>query len=386
MEVNINREEIISMVRKLVEIPSHYREPGGEYAVALKLEEMASKEGLGVSYEEITPGRFNIEITLEGGADGPHILLCGHLDTVTPIGMEIEPFTGYVEDGKIWGRGSVDMKGGLVSMLYAMILLKRGNVPFKGKATLIGTVGEECPNKSDGAYALRKRGRFADMAIIGEATRLDIAAAHKGTISLEIDIRGKAAHSSNPALGESAIYKAVDLISLIKNDLLPRLAERTHPLCGSATLNVGVIKGGIQNNIVPDRCSFSLNRRYIPGEQEEDIVAEILDLWTRLPYKPEDIQIRILEETENRIPMETDVNETVVVKLLEVCQGLGIGSRVYGANYWTDGAHLRAAGIPTVIFGPGDIKEAHSAREYVEVESLDLATRAYIAFIREVCR
>ena len=386
MEVNINREEIISMVRELVEIPSHYREPGGEYAVALKLEEMASKEGLGVSYEEITPGRFNIEITLEGGVDGPHILLCGHLDTVTPIGMEIEPFTGYVEDGKICGRGSVDMKGGLVSMLYAMILLKRGNVPFKGKATLIGTVGEECPNKSDGAYALRKRGRFADMAIIGEATRLDIAAAHKGTISLEIDIRGKAAHSSNPALGESAIYKAVDLISSIKNDLLPRLAERTHPLCGSATLNVGVIKGGIQNNIVPDRCSFSLNRRYIPGEQEKDIVAEILDLWIRLPYRPEDIQIRILEETENRIPMETDVNETVVVKLQEVCQGLGIGSRVYGANYWTDGAHLRAAGIPTVIFGPGDIKEAHSAREYVEVESLDLATRAYIAFIREVCR
>ena len=386
MDDQINREELISMVRELVAIPSHYREPGGEHAVALKLEEMAEREGLGISYEEITPGRYNIEITLDGASDAPHILLCGHLDTVTPIGMEIDPFSGYVEDDKIWGRGSVDMKGGLASMLYAMILLRRSNAPLKGKVTLIGTVGEECPNSSDGAFALRKRGRFADMAIIGEATRLDIAAAHKGTISLEVDIRGRAAHSSNPALGESAIYKAVDLIALIKEDLLPRLAERTHPLCGSATLNVGVIKGGIQNNIVPDRCSFSLNRRYIPGEREEDIVAEILDLWTRLPYRLEDIQIRILEETENRIPMETDVSEAVVVKLQEVCHGLGIGSRIYGANYWTDGAHLRAAGIPTVIFGPGDIKEAHSAREYVDIESLILATRAYIAFIREVCR
>ena len=386
MNIHPNWERLNAIVQDLVAIPSHYKEPGGETAVALKLGEYALEAGLSVELEEITPGRSNIEILLKGNHPGPRLLFCGHLDTVTPAGMEIDPFDPVIRDGKIWGRGSVDMKGGLAAMLAAMIQIKESGEPFAGSVTLIGTVGEECPRNADGAYTLRKRGRFADFAVIGEATCLDIAAAHKGTLSLEIDIKGKAAHSSNPALGDSAIYKAVDLIARIKGDLLPRLAERKHPLCGTATLNVGVIAGGIQNNIVPDRCSFTLNRRYIPGELEEDIVNEILELWNGLDYPPEDIRIEVLEETENRVPMETDPEDPYVGKLLEVCRSLGLDSRIYGANYWTDGAHLRAAGIPTVIFGPGDIKEAHSAREYIDIDSLRKGMEAYAAFIREVCR
>lgn len=386
MEEQFELSELLNILKELVDIPSHYLVNGGELRLANKLEEIAIDEGLEVEYEEITPGRSNIFITLKGNEKGKDIVLCGHMDTVSSEGMTIEPFNGYIEDGKFWGRGSVDMKGGLASMLYAMILLKRQGFIPKGSIQLIGTVGEECPTNSDGAFALRSKGKFADMAIVGEATSLNIAAAHKGTMSLEILIKGKAAHSSNPALGDNAIYKAVDLIALIKNKLLPELDKRSHPLCGRATLNVGMIEGGIQNNIVPDKCKFSLNRRYIPGETENQIVEEIMNLWKELPYSVNDLEIKVLEETENRIPMETAVNDPLVVKLLESCKKQGLDSVINGVNYWTDGAHLRVAGIPTVVFGPGDIAQAHAAIEYIEIDSMEKAVYVYMDFIKEMCK
>ncbi len=386
MNYELNTEELLRILKELVDIESHYLKEGGELKLALKLGEIAENEGLEVEYEEVTPGRNNIFITLKGKEDGKHIVLCGHMDTVSAEGMTIEPFNGYIEDGKFWGRGSVDMKGGLASMLYAMILLKRQGFLPKGKITLIGTVGEECPTNSDGAYALRAKGKFADMAIVGEATSLNIAAAHKGTMSLEVSVKGKAAHSSNPALGDNAIYKAVDLITLIKEKLLPELDERSHPLCGKATLNVGMIEGGIQNNIVPDRCKFSLNRRYIPGEEEIQIVEEILELWRELPYAYDDLSITVLKETENRIPMETELDDPLVVKLMESCKKKGLDSVVNGVNYWTDGAHLRVSGIPTVVFGPGDIAQAHAAVEFIEIASMEKAVDVYMDFIKEMSK
>ena len=385
MNYKINPDELLKILKDLVDIESHYLKEGGELKIAKKLGEIAEVEGLSVEYEAVTPGRNNIFITFKGNEEGKHMVLCGHMDTVSSEGMIIEPFNGYIEDGKFWGRGSVDMKGGLACMLYAMILLKRQGFLPKGKITLIGTVGEECPTNSDGAFALRRRGKFADMAIVGEATNLNIAAAHKGTMSLEVKIKGKAAHSSNPALGDNAIYKAVDLITLIKEKLLPELEKRNHPLCGQATLNVGMIDGGIQNNIVPDRCMFSLNRRYIPGEEENQIVEEIIALWRELPYAFDDLSISVLKETENRIPMETDLDETLVVKLLESCKKLGLDSVVNGVNYWTDGAHLRFSGIPTVVFGPGDIAQAHAAVEFIEIASMEKAVAVYMDFIKEMC-
>lgn len=385
MNHEFKSEELLKILKELVNIESHYLKEGGELKLAMKLGQIAEDEGLLVEYEEVTSGRKNIFITYNGNEVGKHIVLCGHMDTVSSEGMIIEPFNGYIEDGKFWGRGSVDMKGGLASMLYAMILLKRQGFSPKGKVTLIGTVGEECPTNSDGAFALRKRGKFADMAIVGEATNLNIAAAHKGTMSLEVTIKGKAAHSSNPALGDNAIYKAVDLITQIKEKLIPELDKRNHELCGKATLNVGMIEGGIQNNIVPDKCKFSLNRRYIPGEEENQIVEEIVELWRELPYAFDDLGVSVLKETENRIPMETELDEPLVLKLLESCKRLGLNSVVNGANYWTDGAHLRAAGIPTVVFGPGNIAQAHAALEFIEIASMEKAVAVYMDFIKEMC-
>lgn len=384
-KMEIRKEELLELIRSLVVIPSHYLAPGGEARVGEELEKIAAREGLSSSRMEIEPGRFNCFITLEGTAPGPHILLCGHMDTVLTEGMEIEPYSSEERDGRIWGRGTVDMKGGLGAMLYAMILLKRQGIPLKGKITLIGTVGEECPHKSEGAYALRSLGHFADMAVIGEATELKIAVAHKGTISLEASIRGKAAHSSNPALGDNAIYKAAALIQGIEKILVPRLEQRIHPLVGKATINVGMIRGGVQNNIVPESCILGINRRYLPGETEAQVIEEIMEIWRQLPYPEEDIRIEALEETDHRVAMETDPEEEVVQSLVRSAQATGLPGEVVGVNYWTDGAHLRAVGIPTVVFGPGNIAQAHAAVEYIEVDQLLKAVEAYMAFLWEQC-
>ena len=379
-----DKEEIIELIKTLVQIPSYMTVEGGETRVAEKILEIALSEGLEGRLEEVTKGRSNVEIILKGQGEGKTILFCGHMDTVNTDGMEIEPLQGYIKDGKMWGRGTVDMKGGLASMLYALIYLKRNKIKIKGQVILIGTVGEECPRNSDGAYKLRERGKFADIALIGEATNLNIAVAHKGTISLEIEIKGKAAHSSNPKLGDNAIYKGIDLIYLIKNQLIPKLEGKQHKICGEATLNVGMIKGGLQNNIVPASCSFSLNRRYIPGETEEGIIKEIKNLWQTLPYAEEDMTIYPLEETENRIPLETDENKAFIKTLMNSAAKFGVNSKIYGANYWTDGAHLGAVGIPTVVFGPGDIKEAHGAVEFIELEEVYKGLDIYIDFILSI--
>ena len=381
----IRKEELLELIRSLVSIPSHYQAPGGEAKVGEALEAVAAREGLSSSRMEIEPGRFNSFITLEGSAPGPHILLCGHMDTVLTEGMEIDPYSCDERDGRIWGRGTVDMKGGLGAMLYAMILLKRQSIPLKGKVTLIGTVGEECPHKSEGAYALRSLGRFGDLAVIGEATELKIAIAHKGTLSLEVKIRGKAAHSSNPSLGDNAIYKAAALIQRIEKKLVPELESREHPLVGRATINVGMIHGGVQNNIVPESCTLGINRRYLPGETEAQVIEEIMKVWRQLPYPEEDLRISPLEETDNRIAMETDTEEGVAKNLIRAARQAGLPGEVIGVNYWTDGAHLRAAGIPTVVFGPGNIAQAHAAVEFIEVEQLLQAVDAYTAFIQEHC-
>lgn len=382
---NEEKKELVELVRSLVKIPSYIDIEGGETRVAEKILEIALNEGLEGSLLEVTKGRSNVEITLDSGEAGPTILLCGHMDTVRIEGMEIEALEGYLEDGKMWGRGTVDMKGGLGAMLYSLIYIKRNNIKIKGKIILIGTVGEECPRNSDGAFSLRKRGKFADMALVGEATNLNIAISHKGTMSLEVNIKGKAAHSSNPAIGDNAIYKASDLIYLINHKLVPMLEKKVHPLCGKATINVGMINGGVQNNIVPDSCTFSLNRRYIPGESEEGIIEEIMDLWKELPYNIGDISIAPLEETQNRIPLETDESEEFIGVLQEASKRCGVDSKIYGVNYWTDGAHLSYSGIPTVVFGPGDIKEAHAAIEYISLDELYKSVDIYVDFISNIC-
>ena len=230
----------------MVKIESHYLIPQGETKIGNYLKELVALYGFEVEMEDIKDGRKNIYITLKGNEPRKTLLYCGHMDTVRPDNMTLPPFDAYIEDGKIWGRGSVDMKGGVGAMVYALIYAKENNMPIKGNVVFAGTVGEECPDASEGGMALGAKKDFADMAVIGEATDLDIIVAHKGSMGIKVELTGQAAHGSMPHLGDNAIYKCTEYVEALRRDLLPIIGNKSHPYCGKPTLNVGRIEGGMR--------------------------------------------------------------------------------------------------------------------------------------------
>ncbi|WP_227761847.1 M20 family metallopeptidase [Zhaonella formicivorans] len=384
----IKREEVVALTQELVRIPSYYGVPGVETKVARFIADFLQREGITAATEEIFEERSNVYAALPGKAGGRSLLFCGHIDTVPPHNMEIEPFEAYLAEGKIYGRGAADMKGGVAAMLVAMAALKRAGVQLSGDVRFAGVVGEESPNTSEGARALVEKGIKTDMAIIGEATNLEIAAAHKGMEWLKIEVRGKAAHGSVPQNGINAISKAAKIIQAIETGVVPRLKQRIHPLVGSPTINIGRIEGGVLNNIVPDSCWFSLDRRWIPGETLEEVLSELQAVIDGLHAEDPELEAKIIQqpETLGRGPMEIESDHPLVLALGHaVRQQLGKEPVVKGVVYWTDGAHLSRAGIPTVVFGPGDIAQAHAAVEFVETEQLFKAAQIYALTALEVC-
>jgi succinyl-diaminopimelate desuccinylase len=385
----ITEAEVVALTQQLVRIESYFGVPNVETAVAKYISSFLKAEAIDSEIKEIFDGRSNVYGSLLGQKTGPTLLFCGHIDTVPPNNMEIEPFNAYIEDGKIYGRGAADMKGGVAAMLLAMAAIKRAGVKLKGAIKFAGVVGEESPNTSEGARALVAEGKVADMAIVGEATNLDIAAAHKGMEWLKVEVKGKAAHGSVPDKGVNAIVKAAQIIQAIEEKVVPELKKRKHPLVGSPTINIGRIEGGVLNNIVPDSCWFSLDRRWVPGETLEGVMGEIQDIIDELKKQDSELEAKLIEqpETIGRGPMEIDPAHSLVQVVSKAAtQVLGREPEVKGVVYWTDGAHLSKAGIPTIVFGPGDIAQAHAAVEYIDIKQLYKAAQIYALTALEICQ
>ena len=223
--------------------------------------------------------------------------------------------------------------------------------------------------------------RRPDAAIVAEPTMLDVVIAHKGTVRWRCHATGRAAHSSQPHLGENAIFKMGRLLPALERyqrDIAPQLGE--HPLCGRPSLSVGTIHGGLSVNTVPDRCTIEIDRRLLPGEEPRhayDAVVRYLaddpDVPPSVEHEPPFMQARGLADGANR---------PVAERLLATVEG-SIGRRkTIGVSYGTDAATYQAMGIPSVVFGPGSIDQAHTADEWVAVEQLQAAARAYYAFAR----
>jgi succinyl-diaminopimelate desuccinylase len=232
----ITEAEVVALTQQLVRIESYFGVPNVETAVAKYISSFLKAEAIDSEIKEIFDGRSNVYGSLLGQKTGPTLLFCGHIDTVPPNNMEIEPFNAYIEDGKIYGRGAADMKGGVAAMLLAMAAIKRAGVKLKGAIKFAGVVGEESPNTSEGARALVAEGKVADMAIVGEATNLDIAAAHKGMEWLKVEVKGKAAHGSVPDKGVNAIVKAAQIFAPEFITILD-LAVEVSPLSSSRVRN-----------------------------------------------------------------------------------------------------------------------------------------------------
>jgi acetylornithine deacetylase len=342
----------------------------GENRVAELLAAKGVQAGLTAEFKKALPHRPNLLLRLPArGKTRQRILLAPHLDTVNGTADQFVPRKA---GRRLYGRGACDTKGSVAAMFAALCQLAQGRRrPSATEIVFAGLVDEE--NNQSGSRALAAGGFKADLAIIGEPTGLEVVTAHKGSLWMRFETRGLSAHGSRPDLGRNAVHEMARIVDLLETGYAASLKKRRHPLLGQATVSVGVISGGTQANIVPDRCSILVDRRTLPGETEESVRREI-QMFLR--------QARLEAECQDDKfapcrPLETDSDLPLVAQLLRQA-GQRRGA---GVDYFSDAAVLAEAGIPSVVFGPGDIAQAHTADEWVELAQVEQAAEMFLNFL-----
>ncbi len=355
----------IRLLRELVAIdsvnPSLVAGAAGEGAIAGAIAAHLRRIGLDVELQEAAPGRPNVIGVLEGRRKGRSLMFCGHTDTVGIEGMTA-PFDPVERDGRLYGRGAQDMKGGVAAMIDAARVLAEEGLD-SGRLIVAAVVDEEYA--SAGADALVTRWR-ADAAVVTEPTDLEIAIGHKGFAWFEIVTRGRAAHGSRPKDGRDAILRMGRVLHELEQ-LDERLqAGGAHPLMGSASLHASLIDGGRELSSYPDRCALKLERRTIPGETDAVVTGEIADVLSRLRAADGEFEAT-LTPLFSRPPYALEATHVLPQALRTALRGGGAGARDFvGMSFWTDAAVLGSTGISSVLFGPGGAG-LHSTEEYVNV-------------------
>ena len=379
--IRIDAKQILDLLKKLVRTPSvnpAIDRGQDEGAIADLIAKWFRRADLFSVYEQkVAKGRFNVVSILRGTGRGRSLMLNGHMDTVGTVGMTVKPFTPSIVNGKLFGRGSCDMKGSIAAMIGAMAGLAASNKKLAGDVMFTGVVDEEY--MSIGTSELIKRFR-ADAAIVGEPTKMNIGVAHKGYAWLEVETVGKPAHGSMPDKRIDAIEKMALLINLL-GSIRGKYNLNRHPLLGVATIHTSKITGGSDWSTVPASCVLDLERRLLPGEDPQDPVEELRNVIKECSRRDKSLKatVRLIHHAD---PMQ--INDAPHISILKKnLRGLG---RIVGVPYWTDGSILwNRAKIPTCLFGPGDIAVAHGPAEHVRIEDVFRGARVYAETAAAYC-
>jgi acetylornithine deacetylase len=363
--------DVTGLARALVATPSV--NPGleaggaGEGVIARLVAGWLEAWGYEVELVAAPAGRPNVLARLERGS-GRSLILSGHLDTVGVRGMRVAPFEGAVRDGRLWGRGAADMKGGLAAALAAARDAAAGS--FSGTLVLALTADEEAAG--EGCKALLERGLAADAAVVCEPTGLALMPAHKGFVWVCVDFRGQAAHGSRPERGVDAIRHAGLFLARL-DEIEEALTRRPpHPLLGLGSIHAGTIEGGSAPSVYPSSCRLVLERRTLPGELVSGVRSEVEYLLAQLRSREPmlDAQVEVLVHQEgSEVPGE----HPLVLVLGESIRSAGQEPRLEGMTAWVEAALFNASGTPAVCFGPGAIEDAHAEDESVPVAELEVA-------------
>lgn len=391
-------DAVVAYLKQLVAIPSQNPmgrpEPGagfGEKALTDHLQSIFERLELPHLRQSVHPERENIVARFQGDwedKEGPVILLEAHQDTVPVDGMTIDPWAAVQDGDRIYGRGSCDVKGGMATTL-ALLERLRIQRPEKCPTVLVAySVNEE--HGFSGVEALRTilMGGTTDVvpakptaAIVSEPTQLQTVVAHKGAVRWNLHTHGQAAHSSTPEKGSNAIYRMgpiLDALASYQRDVLPNLGS--HPRCGSATLSVGVIHGGLSVNTVPAKCVIEIDRRLMPEETPDRAQQHLLE------YLAEEVGAATFELSPPFMtaePLSDADNGALAQQLGESIQSVTGQQQSIGAPYATDAPYIARLGIPTVVFGPGSAEQAHTEDEWISVPQLKLAVDVLYHFISQ---
>jgi acetylornithine deacetylase len=373
-----------ALARALVRIdsrnPSLAFDGPGESACVSLLRAVLDAWGFRTEVHDAAPRRPNLVARVGEARHGRTLMLSGHVDVVGVEGMTHAPFDGEERDGQLYARGAADMKGGIAAMCAAAWQAARDGLA--GEIVVALTADEEY--ESAGTRVMLERGVRADAAIVGEPTCLEVMPAHRGFVWIEIVVAGRAAHGSGYDLGVDAIRDAGLVLAELDRLDAEELPRCTHPLLGRASLHASTIEGGIGMSTYPDRCVLRLERRTLPGERAEMVLAEVrracAAVRARRPEVVADVSLLMAQG-----PSDVATDSPIVVALEEALRERGEAVRVAGMSAWTDAALLNASGIPAICFGPGDISLAHAAEEYIPLSEIDRATSVLATLARRWC-
>lgn len=316
--------------------------------------EFFRSRGIDAFEQEVFPGRPNVVGRVPGRLPGRRLVFEAHCDTAGISGMSIPPFVPELRGDRLYGRGSCDTKAGLAAMMHALAEVKSPPCEI----WVVSAMDEE--HSFRGVLRLCE-GLRADGAVVSEPTSMRAVVATKGVLRWRIVTHGKAAHSSKPHLGVNAIYGMACVLAELEQEN-ERLAAVRHPLVGPGTLSVGLIGGGTQVNVVPERCWIEVDRRLIPGEDPDRAYAEYRDR-LGVEFEPPSI---------SDIPLDTAPGSAIARLACET-----LGTPPEGVPYGSDASKLSRAGIPSIVLGPGSIDQAHTADEWVAVDEVEQATHIY---------
>jgi acetylornithine deacetylase/succinyl-diaminopimelate desuccinylase family protein len=338
------------------------------------LEDWFGRLGVVCRRDTLSPGRDNLLAWYEAPSPRRDILFDVHQDTVPTDGMTIPPFEPTVADGRLSGRGSCDVKGSMAAMLSAFARLVRERPSGSASVLLACTVDEEFTHTGSSRLAEIHHG--AELAIVAEPTLLNLVHCHKGALRWKIRTRGLACHSSTPHRGVNAIYRMGHVLDVLESYAAMLSRTTHHPILGPPSLSVGRIEGGQSVNIVPDWCEIEIDRRLIPGEdpiRSQDELRQVLA--ERLGGMLDEIEFG--RPWVNMPALSPGASRWLEPLGDAIASVIGRRPEIMGVPFGTDAGPLNAAGTPCVVFGPGDIAQAHTKDEWIELEQVQLAAEAY---------
>lgn len=363
----------IQFLQQLLQIDSS-NPPGNEHLVTEAFINRCKQNGLPFKVTMLDETRSNFEVTLPGKS-GKQLVLCGHMDTVSPGTGEwiYSPFSGEIADGRIYGRGASDMKSGLAAMFLALEeLYLTSTVPAAG-VTFLATAGEEVDSCGARAFIKENDCRKIDALIIAEPTNEKIVIGHKGALWLEITAYGKTSHSSMPEQGINAVDHMLKIVRLLDEMKIEWMTNRK-PL-GQSSLAVTMIEGGVQTNVIPDKCSIRADIRTVPPQSHSSFINTLKSKLDLL-MDQEEIYKYSVETILDRPSILTDPAEDII-QIAQMIKGESPVNH-YGVSYYTDGAVLNPRSeIPTLIYGPGDEKLAHQPNEWVSLAAYQRSIQFY---------
>ena len=348
------------------------------------IEDFFRRRSIPTQRQGVSPQRDNLLASIAGRDRHRRMIFEAHVDTVAVDGMTISPFDPCVREGRMYGRGACDTKGGLAAMMHALAAVAESSVEPPCDIWLVATVDEEYSYRGVAKFCLGLDPDRCVVAVVAEPTQLQPVIASKGLVRWMIETQGVAAHSAKPHLGINAITSMLHVLRALEDDR-EGLASRSHPLLGSATCSVGVIRGGVQVNLVPAVCQIEIDRRLLPEETTEGVLGHYQSLIDDVMQQNPEVKAVMHPPMLTDLPLETPVDCQPVKQLVQILADLDLAPVPAGMPFGSDASKFGALGIPSLILGPGSIDQAHTADEFVECDQVVACCEVYRRYMQGHC-